>query len=104
MDSRCSVRFFSTDSVPLEAVAACVRVREVVEREEAYGYAKRMGAHWKQELQHIVGDLHKHGLAKPYLEEAPYVIVQFKRRQGLAPYSSESNGIAGGGTAPCGPG
>ena len=56
------------------------KLREIIEKEEYVNYDRRMGEKWVQELKFISTD-HE----KPYLEEAPYVIVVFKQPYRITP-------------------
>ena len=58
------------------------KIREIVEQEEYINYDRRMGEKWLQDLQ-FVGTSHE----KPYLDEAPCLIIAFKQ-----PYSVTSSG------------
>ena len=53
-------------------------IRRIVEEEEETNYKKRMGDQW-------VKDLAKFGTnwVKPYLTEAPYIVLLFKQTYGL---------------------
>lgn len=102
LNNRRSIRFFSKDSVPMEVIENIVRaagtspsgahcepwtfvvvkdsdtkskVREIVEQEEYLNYDKRMGEKWVADLKFIKTD-HE----KPYLEEAPYIILVMKQQ------------------------
>ena len=101
LDARRSVRHFSSDPVPLKVIANIIltagtspsgahsepwtfvvvkdqetkkKMREIVEQEEYLNYDRRMGDRWVRDLQ-FVRTTHE----KPYLEDAPYVIVVFKQ-------------------------
>jgi iodotyrosine deiodinase len=123
---RHSVRHFSDRPVAREVIETCIRaagtapsganhqpwhfvcvadhtikrrIRQAAEREEAAFYGGRAGAEW-------LGDLRKLGTdaAKPFLEQAPWVIAIFVERQGRDAegrprknyYMAESVGIATG--------
>ncbi len=123
---RRSVRHFSSRPVPREIIEDCVRaagsapsganmqpwffavvsnpdvkrrIREAAEQEEREFYGGRAPEEWLQALAPLGTDEHK-----PFLEEAPYLIVIFVQRFGLAPdgekvkhyYALESVGIATG--------
>lgn len=102
LNKRRSVRYFSDEAVPLEVIENVVRaagtapsgahcepwtfvvikdpkikaqVREIVEQEEYLNYDRRMGDKWVKDLQ-FVNTSHE----KPYLEEAPYVILVMKQQ------------------------
>lgn len=120
MARRRSVRDFATDPVPAEVVEAAVRaastapsganvqpwrfvvltdpghkrrLREAAEAEEREFYARRASQQWLDALAPIGTDWHK-----PFLTEAPVVIVVFEVHQGPnSPkpyYPKESVGIA----------
>ena len=75
------------------------KIREAAEREEKEFYKKRAPKEWLEALALLGTDEHK-----PFLEEAPYLIVIFLKRYDLLPgnnkvktyYPSESVGIATG--------
>lgn len=84
-------------------------IRALVEKAEATNYAERMSRRWKDELQPLMSALHGPGETvapeKPYLTEAPYVVLVFAQKHGVdaegAPdasvqhyYVSESMGIS----------
>lgn len=48
-------------------------VREIVENEEQMNYTRRMGAKWVLDVKHLNVNWNK-----PYLTEAPYLIVVMK--------------------------
>ena len=50
------------------------KIREIIEKEEYINYDRRMGDKWVQELKFVNTD-HE----KPYLEEAPYLIIVLKQ-------------------------
>ena len=101
MNTRRSVRHFSTDPIPQDVIEDIVRtagtspsgahsepwtfvvvkdpeikkkVREIVEQEEYLNYDRRMGERWVRDIK-FVRTTHE----KPYLETAPYLIVVFKQ-------------------------
>ncbi len=105
LNKRRSVRHFSSDPVPLEVIQDIVRaagtspsgahsepwtfvvvqepklkcqIREIIEQEEYLNYDRRMGDRWVNDLK-FVRTTHE----KPYLENAPYVIVVFKQQYHL---------------------
>lgn len=124
-DSRRSVRDFSTDPVPREAIEYAIRnastapsgahrqpwtfvlvgdvaqkraIRDAAEAEEQQNYeGGRLPGHWREALAPLgtTSD-------KPFLEEAPWLVVVFEQRYGLLPdgsrqhnyYVKESVGIA----------
>uniref|UniRef100_A0A7E4V8M2 Nitroreductase domain-containing protein n=1 Tax=Panagrellus redivivus TaxID=6233 RepID=A0A7E4V8M2_PANRE len=51
-----------------------VRIREIVETEEQINYSRRMGAKWVLDVEHLNVNWNK-----PYLTEAPYLIVIMKQ-------------------------
>ncbi len=124
MNRRRSVRFFSADPVPRDCIEYAVRaaatapsgahrqpwrfvivddkeikrsIREAAEREERDNYDHRFSKEWLEALAALGTDWHK-----PFLEEAPYLVVVFKESYGLAEdgtkrnnyYVNESVGIA----------
>lgn len=126
MQRRRSVRHFSNRPVPREVIESCVRtagsapsganmqpwyfavvsdpalkrrIREAAEEEEREFYSTRAPKEWLEALAPLGTDEHK-----PFLEEAPYLIVIFVQRFGLTPagekfkhyYALESVGIATG--------
>lgn len=48
-------------------------IREVVEEQEQLNYSRRMGAQWVLDVSHLNVNWNK-----PYLTEAPYLIVVMK--------------------------
>jgi nitroreductase len=125
MDRRRSVRDFSTRSVPRDMIELAVaaastapsgahkqpwtfvatgdpavkkRIREAAEEEERLNYeGGRLPSHWRADLERLGTDWHK-----PFLEEAPWLVIVFEQRYGLGPdgerrhhyYVKESVGIA----------
>ncbi|XP_033636280.1 iodotyrosine deiodinase 1-like [Asterias rubens] len=106
MNKRRSVRDICNKQVPLEVIENCIRtagtspsgahmqpwtfavvsnpdikleMRNIIEDEERINYEKRMSSQW-------LGDLAKFKTtwSKPYLTEAPYVIVVFKKLYGIS--------------------
>ena len=73
------------------------KIRAAAEEEEKISYSQRMPEEWKNDLKPLGTDWRK-----PFLEEAPYLIVVFKQSYGLDEsgnksqhyYVSESVGIA----------
>lgn len=72
------------------------KIREAAEEEEKISYTQRMPETWKADLKPLGTDWEK-----PFLEEAPYLIVVFKQSYGIKNgekiqhyYVSESVGIA----------
>jgi nitroreductase len=121
MRSRRTVRHFSDQSVPREALLNCIetaaqapsgankqpwtfvlvtdpeikrRIREAAETEERAHYGGRAPEKWLRDLEPLGTDEHK-----PFLESAPSLIVVFAQRYGKTQdeqhyYVSESVGIA----------
>lgn len=75
------------------------RIREAAEKEEEENYAGRMSERWRKDLAHLGTDDQK-----PFLEDAPWLIIVFKRAYETEDdgskhnnyYVSESVGIAAG--------
>ncbi|PCE66204.1 nitroreductase family protein [Sediminicola luteus] len=73
------------------------KIREAAEKEERETYSKRMSDRWRNDLAPLGTDANK-----PFLEEAPWLIIAFKRvyehdKQGVKHnnyYVNESIGIA----------
>jgi len=101
LDTRRTVRDIADDQIPKEVIeniimsastapsgahkqpwTFCVvssseikkEIREAAEKEEYESYIRRMSARWKEDLEPIGTDW-----KKPFLEEAPYLIVVFKK-------------------------
>ncbi len=124
MESRRTVREFSTEPVAMEVIeniimaastapsgankqpwTFCVvtdpkiksRIRVDAEKEEYESYHGRMSQEWLEDLSYLGTDWHK-----PFLEEAPALIVIFKKSYNLMPdgrktnnyYVNESVGLA----------
>ena len=123
MNQRRTVREFDTRPVPVEVLENIIRtagtapsgahkepwtfclisdpdikrkIREAAEEEEKISYSHRMPEGWKADLKPLGTDW-----KKPFLEEAPYLIVVFKQSYGIQDgekiqhyYVSESVGIA----------
>ena len=124
MDQRRSIREFSDQPVPREVIDQLIRtastapsgahkqpwtfcvltnaeirraVREKAEEEERKSYDGRMSGQWLRDLQPLGTDHNK-----PFIENAPYVVVVFKRAYEFNPdgskhqnyYVNESVGIA----------
>jgi nitroreductase len=124
MDRRRSVRRFSPEPVPREAIELAIRtastapsgahhqpwrfvaiadpaikreIREAAEAEERDAYGGRMPDEWLRELAPLGTDWHK-----DYLEIAPWIVVLFEETHGFHPdgrvrkhyYVRESTGIA----------
>ena len=120
---RRSVRDFSTEPIPIDVVRRCIetaaqapsgankqpwtfalvtsaqvkrKIREAAEREERSFYEGRASARWLADLEPLGTNE-----SKPFLEEAPALIVLFAQRFGDTAqerhyYVSESVGIAAG--------
>ena len=107
---RRSVREFSTEPIPLEAVRDCIaaagtapsgankqpwsfclvtnpqlkrRIREAAEAEERLNYAGRMSAGWRRDLAPLGTDDQK-----PHIEDAPALIIVFRR-----PFETDGDGF-----------
>ena len=127
MDQRRSVRDFSTEPVAREVIENCIRaastapsgahkqpwtfclvsrenaelrkqIREAAEVEERENYGGRMSERWRSDLRPLGTDA-----VKPFLEEAPWLIILFKRAFEIEDgkrhnnyYVNESVGLAGG--------
>ncbi|MCA0457758.1 MAG: nitroreductase family protein [Chloroflexi bacterium] len=105
MQTRRTVRDFSTEPVPFELIANAVatagtapsganqqpwtfvvvsnaliktQIRLAAEAEEKISYERRMSAEWLAALAPLGTDWHK-----PHLEEAPYLIVVFRQAYGV---------------------
>ncbi|MFT7033938.1 MAG: iodotyrosine deiodinase [Cyclobacteriaceae bacterium] len=124
LNTRRTVRDISSDPIPLEVVQNIIMaastapsgahkqpwtfcivsdptikklIRQAAEKEEYESYNSRMSERWKKDLEAIGTDWNK-----PFLEEAPYLIVVFKRayeidEEGIKQnnyYVNESVGIA----------
>ena len=112
MQTRRTVRFFDSKNIPpLQLIQTCIatagtapsgahqqpwtfcvvqnieikqQIRELVEQEEQLNYEKRMSETWKDHLKPIMSGLHKDNatITKPYLTDAPYIIVTMKQVDG----------------------
>lgn len=123
MDERRTVREFETTPVPKEVLYSLLKtastapsgahkqpwtfclisdpkikqqIREAAEEEEKISYGSRMSDTWKADLKPLGTDWEK-----PFLEDAPYLIVVFKQSYGMENgekiqhyYVNESVGIA----------
>ncbi len=123
MDMRRTVRDFDTRPIPLEVIENIIltastapsgahkqpwtfclvsdpeikqKIRHAAEEEEKISYESRMPDTWKDDLKPLGTNWEK-----PFLEEAPYLIVVFKQSYGMENgekvqhyYVSESVGIA----------
>lgn len=101
MNTRRSIRHFSTQTVPEELIATLIltastapsgahkqpwtfcavsdprlkkAIREAAEKEEYENYHGRMSEEWLRDLASLDTDWHK-----PFLEDAPWLIIVFKR-------------------------
>lgn len=50
------------------------KIREAAEIEEKLGYENRMSERWKKDLEPLGTDMNK-----PFIEEAPWVVIAFKK-------------------------
>jgi nitroreductase len=125
MARRRSVRHFASDPVPLDIIDDCIaaagtapsgankqpwhfavvtdpaikhELRLAAEAEERRNYEERMSAEWKADLAHLGTDA-----SKPHFDDAPVVVVLFRKPWSPAPsgreknyYVAESVGIAAG--------
>lgn len=110
LQSRRTLRFFSSDPVPrsiLETIIAsaatapsgahkqpwhfCLvgntqlkqKIRSLVEKEEQINYKRRMKQTWVDDLKGMMSGLHNtQQITKPYLTEAPWLIVVLKQPYG----------------------
>ena len=55
-------------------------IRKIIEEEEEINYRKRMGSKWVNDLKPF-----NTNCSKPYLEDAPYLIMVFKQVYGITP-------------------
>ncbi|KAL9968575.1 hypothetical protein ACROYT_G020684 [Oculina patagonica] len=105
MNKRRTVRKISDEDIPLEVVQNLIRtagtspsgahtepwtfvvikdkeikakIRQIVEEEEKLNYAKRMGEKWLEDLEFV-----KTTWSKPYLNNAPYLVLIFKQVYGF---------------------
>ncbi len=126
MDERRSIREFSTEYIPKKIIENLLKtastapsgahkqpwvfcavsnpgikkeIRLAAEKEEKESYEHRMSERWKKDLEHLGTDMYK-----PFLEEAPWLIIVFKKPYDLDEqgnkrqnyYVNESVGIATG--------
>lgn len=123
MNERRTVREFDTRPIPIEVIENIIltastapsgahkqpwtfclvsnpdlkkKIREAAEEEEKTSYASRMSETWKEDLKSLGTNWEK-----PFLEEAPYLIIVFKQSYSLVNgkksqhyYVNESIGIA----------
>jgi len=59
------------------------KIKIAAEAEEKKGYENRMGERWKKDLEHLATNMYK-----PFLEDAPWLIVVFKKA-----YDYDQNGV-----------
>jgi hypothetical protein len=113
MNQRRSVRFYDERSFPIQVLENCIRtgasapsgahqqpwhfaivgsaeikkkIRTLVEREEQLNYDERMRKSWVNDVTPFLNNtqLYKNGIiSKPYLEEAPYLVVLFEQLFGV---------------------
>lgn len=113
MDSRRTVRFYSSEPVPKEVMENIIRtagtapsgahtepwtyvvvgdkdlkasVRQLIEEEEEINYNKRMGVQWTTDLMPL-----KTNWVKEYLTTAPYLVLVFKQAYGFNPDGTKKN-------------
>jgi len=113
LNTRRSLRFYSSDDIPQDVIEICLatagtspsgahhqpwffavvrdgtmkqKIRELVEAEEKVNYERRMRKSWIQDLTSMTGEKADARLRsttgapqKPYLSEAPAIIVMFKQ-------------------------
>jgi len=125
MDARRTIRHFSTQPVPKAVIENIIKtastapsgahkqpwtfavisdpeikrkIRIAAEKEELKNYQGRMSDEWIRDLEPLGTDEHK-----PFLEDAPYLIVVFKKTYNIGPegkqknyYVNESVGLAAG--------
>jgi len=111
MNERRSLRFYSKKLVPQEIMENIIRtagtapsgahtepwtyivvskqslkdsIREIIENEELVNYQQRMGDQWTADLKGLKTDWNK-----PYLSEAPYLVLLFKQTHGYMPDQSK---------------
>lgn len=124
MQTRRTVRDFSTEAVPFELIENAIKtaatapsganqqpwtfavvsdptlkkqIREAAEAEEKESYEHRMSDEWLEALSHLGTNWQK-----PHLEDAPYLIIVFAQSYGITEdqqrikhyYATESVGIA----------
>ena len=113
LDTRRSVREFSSKSVPKRVIENLIKsastapsgahkqpwtfcaisnplikkkIRESAEIEEKENYESRMSDRWKQDLEPMATNMYK-----PFLEEAPWLIVVFKKAYDVDEEGNKSN-------------
>eukprot|EP00088_Acartia_fossae_P012462 TRINITY_DN16425_c0_g1_i2.p1 TRINITY_DN16425_c0_g1~~TRINITY_DN16425_c0_g1_i2.p1 ORF type:complete len:300 (+),score=47.16 TRINITY_DN16425_c0_g1_i2:30-929(+) len=111
MNKRRTLRFYSTKPVSKEIIDNIIRtagtapsgahtepwtyvvvsnqdvkreIRDIIENEEYINYTQRMGDRWTTDLKPIKTDWNK-----PYLTEAPYLVLLFKQTYGHMPDGSK---------------
>jgi iodotyrosine deiodinase len=118
LSMRRTIRFFSSDPVPKDVIEAIIetactapsgahkqpwsfvavsnakikrQIREMVEQEETLNYQRRMRKSWVQDVEGMVSQVHgdNETVQKPYLTEAPWLIVVFKQPHGVDPTTNE---------------
>jgi iodotyrosine deiodinase len=119
LSMRRTIRFFSSDPVPKDVIEAIIetactapsgahkqpwsfvavsdakikaQIREMVEKEETLNYQRRMRKSWVQDVEGMVSQVHgdeDEAVHKPYLTEAPWIIVVFKQPHGIDPNTNE---------------
>lgn len=62
------------------------KIREAAEQEEYESYHNRMSAEWIEAIRPLQTDWHK-----PFLEDAPYLIIVFKKIFDVSPAGKKSN-------------
>jgi len=110
MNRRRTLRFYSRKKVPKEVVENIIRtagtapsgahtepwsyvvvhdqeikqrIRDIIEKEELINYTQRMGEKWTTDLKPLKTDWNK-----PYLSDAPCLVLLFKQTYGLLPDGS----------------
>ncbi|TRY73260.1 hypothetical protein TCAL_03358 [Tigriopus californicus] len=108
MNQRRTIRFYSDRPVPMEVMESIIRtagtspsgahtepwtyvvlkedIRAIVEAEEEINYTKRMAGQWTADLKFVRTEW-----TKPYLTEAPYIVLLFKQVYGLMPRGRKKN-------------
>jgi iodotyrosine deiodinase len=118
LSMRRTIRFFSSDPVPKDVIEAIIetactapsgahkqpwsfvavsdpkikaQIREMVEKEETLNYQRRMRKSWVEDVVGMVSQVHgdDEAVHKPYLTEAPWIIVVFKQPHGIDPTTNE---------------
>lgn len=113
MNQRRTIRFYSDRPVPLEVMENIIKtagtspsgahtepwtyvvvsdpklkenIRAIVEAEEEINYTKRMAGQWTADLKFVRTEW-----TKPYLTEAPYLVLLFKQVYGIMPKGRKKN-------------